>query len=169
MGDLDYTFYVRPRSISLAPERSDTIKVAPLVLTSSNTNSWAETNKHLIVKFDEGEDIQGPITIAAVIWEPTNEKKITDTRLIVFTDTDFMSNNFLNQYSNADLILNAIRWLSKSTDIIHINEKKIEVPRLDLTSKQKRIIIVILCLMPLIIVLIGGIQWLKGHSDGTIQ
>ncbi|MCK5393468.1 MAG: GldG family protein, partial [Candidatus Omnitrophica bacterium] len=56
---LDYTFYVRPRSISLLPNRRPTILVAPIVLTSVKDVSWAESNRNLDVKFNETEDIPG--------------------------------------------------------------------------------------------------------------
>ena len=149
---LDYTFYVRPRSISILDNRRPTIKVAPFVLTASEKNSWAETNRTLQIKFDEGIDSQGPVTIASVVWEPKGEGKFSDTRIIVFTDADFLNNAFIAQYSNAEMGLNVINWLSELERRIFIDPKEIKVERLDLTSKQKRMIVVLLFFVPIIIV-----------------
>ncbi|MCK5493267.1 MAG: GldG family protein, partial [Candidatus Omnitrophica bacterium] len=39
--NLDYTFYVRPRSISVLENRRQSIKTAPIVFTASKEKSWA--------------------------------------------------------------------------------------------------------------------------------
>ena len=158
---LDYTFYVRPRSISILDNRRPTIKVAPFVLTASEKNSWAETNRTLQIKFNEGIDRQGPVTIASVVWEPKGEGNLSDTRIIIFTDADFLTNAFVAQYSNAEMGLNVINWLSELEHRVFIDQKQIKVERLDLTSKQKRMIAVLLFVVPIIIVSVWIMTWLK--------
>lgn len=174
--NLDYTFYIRPRSISVLDDRRESVRVAPLVLTASKESSWGETNRTLHVQFDEGVDRPGPVPIAVVIWEPRGEGKVsdvpvpleaqadTDTRIIVFTDADFLSNAFLDKYSNAEMGLNAISWLSDLDYRISIDRKTIKIGQLDLTSKQKRIVAVTLFAMPLLIAASGIITWLKRKS-----
>lgn len=164
INGLDYTFYIRPRSITVLPDHAKNIKIAPLVYTTSAKGSWAETDKNLKVHYDEGIDIPGPVTIAAVIWEPKNEKKTADTKIIVFTDSDFATNSFINQYSNADIILNSISWLSELENIISIENKKVSVERLDLSDKQKRLVVVVLVLMPILIAGCGGLVWWKQNT-----
>ena len=162
---LDYTFYIRPRSISIMPDYPSTIKLAPLVLTASSKNSWAERNKFLHVKYDEKEDVPGPITIGAVVWEPKNEKKRADTKIIVFTDADFASNSFINQYSNARLILNSVSWLSEVEQLIPIEAKDIKVEQLNLTSRGLRLVVVVLVAMPLAMAYIGCLVWWRQNIN----
>ncbi len=166
--NLDYTFYVRPRSISILENRRPTIKVASLVSTSSEKNSWGETDKALQIKFDQGIDNPGPVSIASIIWEAKQKIESPDalrgTRIIVFTDADFLSNAFIAQYSNAEMGLNVINWLSELDQRVFIDQKEIRVDRLDLTSKQKRMIAVLLLVMPIIIATGGIITWLKQKS-----
>jgi len=159
--NLDYTFYIRPRSISILNARRPTIKVAPLVLTATDyKTSWGETNRTLEVKFDEGIDRPGPVPIAFVIWEPRREDKPSDTRLMVFTDADFISNAYIGHYSNAGMGLNAMNWISELDYEIFIDKKTINIEQLNLTSRQKRNILAILILMPILIILSGiGINW----------
>ena len=163
VSGLDYTFYIRPRSISLLSDRRKTLRLVPLVLTASQEQSWGETNRTLQVKFDEGLDRPGPVPIAFMIWEPKKENETSDTRIVVFTDSDFLTNNYINEYSNAQMGLNVIQWLSELDDQTIMNQREMGLKRLDLTSKQKRVVVVILFIMPLFIALCGFITWIKRH------
>lgn len=158
---LGYVFFVRPRSISVIKYRRPTIKLAPIVVTESDENSWAEKDRTLKIKFDETIDTPGPIALGFVAWEGRGEEKATDTRLIVFTDADFITNTFIGQYSNAELGLNLINWLSEMDYQIFIDKKEVKVERLDLTSKQRRIVVLFLILLPLSIAIKGIFVWLK--------
>ncbi|PKH00370.1 GldG family protein [Paraglaciecola sp. MB-3u-78] len=162
---LDYTFYVRPRSIRVLPQRRASIKQAVIVSTASTENSWAETNRTLDIQFDPNTDTAGPVPFAYVVIEekdaapPSNQS--LDTRLIVFTDADFLSNVYINQYSNAQMGLNIVNWLAELDYKTYVSAKEIKVERLDLTSKQKRQVIVILFLLPFLFVIAGLVVWLR--------
>jgi ABC-type uncharacterized transport system involved in gliding motility auxiliary subunit len=158
---LDYTFYVRPRSITVLKERRSSIMLAPIVLTATKESSWAETNRTLKIHFDESLDTPGPVPISFVIWEEKEEGDQSDTRIIVFTDADFLTNIYINQYSNAEMGLNIINWLSELDYRVFLDQKEIKVERLDLTSKQRRKIVALLFLMPIFIAAGGIIMWMK--------
>ncbi|MFT5788758.1 MAG: ABC-type uncharacterized transport system involved in gliding motility auxiliary subunit [Shewanella sp.] len=167
---LDYTFYVRPRSIQVLAQRRPAIKLAVIASTASKENSWAETNRNLEIQFDPGIDTPGPVPISYVVLEehpkrPSTQNKEmikpSDTRIIVFTDADFLTNIYINQYSNAQMGLNVVNWLAELDYQVFISSKEIKVERLDLTSKQKRQVVVILFLLPFFFVVIGLIVWLR--------
>jgi len=161
VSHLDYTFYIRPRSITFKDPIPADVKVAPLVLTSSKEKSWAETNKALQVKFDAATDLKGPVMIAAILWGPKNDKRSDDTKIIVFSDADFASNQFIEQYSNATIAVNSINWLSDIEPELNIHSPTPETTTLDLSSKQIRLIVVILIAIPLFILSVGYFSWLK--------
>ncbi|MFT4937716.1 MAG: ABC-type uncharacterized transport system involved in gliding motility auxiliary subunit [Paraglaciecola sp.] len=161
---LDYTFYIRPRSIRLLEQRRPSIKYAPIVSTASAQQSWAETNRNLDVLFNPGEDTPGPVVISYVLFEPKEAEDNSDTRIIVFTDADFLSNAYVDQYSNAQMGLNVINWLAELDYQVFLEEKNIEVERLDLTSKQRRQLLVILFLIPFLIALAGIVVWRRRKS-----
>ena len=161
VNDLDYTFFVRPRSISILPGRRPTIRLAPVILTASDKNSWGETNRELEVKYDEGIDRAGPVPIAFALWEQKEKNEVSDTRIIVITDADFLTNAYIGQYSNAHLGINAINWLSEVDYQVFFGNKDIDVHRLDLTSQQRRMVGVVLLLMPLLIATTGIIVWMR--------
>jgi ABC-type uncharacterized transport system involved in gliding motility auxiliary subunit len=163
---LDYTFYVRPRSIRVLPQRRPSIKHAIIASTASAENSWAETNRTLDIQFDPNTDTAGPVPFSYVVIDERNtvdpqENKSSDTRLIVFTDADFLTNVYINQYSNAQMGLNLVNWLAELDHKTFVSAKEIKVERLDLTSKQKRQVIVILFLLPFFFVIAGVAVWMR--------
>ena len=89
---------------------------------------------------------------------------MSDTRIIVFTDADFLTNVFINKYSNAEMGLNIINWLSELDYRVFLDQKEIKVERFDLTSKQKRIIVIILFLMPVLVAITGIMTWLRQRN-----
>ncbi|MFT5718011.1 MAG: ABC-type uncharacterized transport system involved in gliding motility auxiliary subunit [Oleiphilaceae bacterium] len=160
---LDYTFYVRPRSISVLANRRTSTKLVPIVLTETQDNSWGETNRYQEIRFDKGIDKSGPVPISFVILDDGSDEKgdqaLSDTRIIVFTDADFLSNAYIKQYSNAQLGLNIVNWLSELDYQVIVGQEEVKVERLDLTSKQRRMIAVILFLIPMFIALCGIFVW----------
>lgn len=170
---LDYTFYVRPRSIKVLDQRRANIKLAAIASTASKDKSWAETNRNLAIQFDQGVDTPGPIPISYVVLEthpektnavPLKQTKISDTRIILVTDADFLTNVYINQYSNAQMGLNMINWLAELDYQAFVSAKKVKVEHVNLTSKQKRQVLVVLFLLPFFFMLVGGVVWLKLKS-----
>lgn len=170
---LDYTFYVRPRSIEMLAQRRPSIKLAVIAATASTEKSWAETNRNLAIQYDQGIDTPGPVPISYVVLE--EHKEITaspnkvqtprsDTRIIVFTDADFLTNIYINQYSNAQMGLNIVNWLAEKDYQTFLSAKVIKVERLDLTSKQKRQVMVILFFSLFFFVIVGIVVWLKSKQ-----
>ncbi|MBF0483106.1 MAG: GldG family protein [Candidatus Omnitrophica bacterium] len=153
--DLDYTFYLRPRSIlPITPARQG-IKTSPLMLTMSADQSWGETDRYLKVKLDP-EDQHGPVPIAFVIWEPKNENKKSDTRIVVFTDADFLSDPYIGYYSNMQMGLNVVNWLAEVPYQTFYDKQAVDkVPRADLTSEQKKKINLVLIAIPFFIIVFG--------------
>ena len=100
-------------------------------------SSWAETDlsalKRGSVGFDEKRDRPGPISVATVSTKG-------DSRLVVFGDSDFISNTYLGLSGNKDLFLNTINWLTEEKDLIAIPPKEIKGTPLILTKNQAKII-----------------------------
>jgi ABC-type uncharacterized transport system involved in gliding motility auxiliary subunit len=176
-ADLDYTFYVRPRSIEVLAQRRPSIKLAVIASTVSKDKSWAETNRNLAIQYDQGIDTPGPVPISYVVLEehkaenttpnktPYKTKtSVSDTRIIVFTDADFLTNVYINQYSNAQMGLNIVNWLAELDYQAFLSAKAIKVERLDLTIKQKRQVVEILFFCIFFFVIVGIVVWLKSKQ-----
>jgi len=86
---------------------------------------------------------------------------VSDTRLCVFTDADFLSNAYIAQYSNAQMGLNVMKWLSELDYEVFAQSSDIKIERLDLTSSQKRSVVGILFVVPCVIISAGVWRWAR--------
>lgn len=162
---LDYTFYIRPRSISLLSERRRTLKLAPFILTASTKESWGETDRYLNIKYDEGVDRPGPVPIGYIIFEQKGELETAGTRIAAITDGDFLTNNYIGSYSNAQMGLSLINWLTEMDYQVLLGKKDIEVKKLELNSKQKRVVKFILVIIPVLIGILGIVVWINQTNN----
>jgi formate hydrogenlyase subunit 6/NADH:ubiquinone oxidoreductase subunit I len=134
----------------------DCVEVCPV-------DCFYEGENFLVINPDECIDCgvcEAECPVNAIL--PDNAFETTeDTRLIVFSDADFLSNVYVNQYSNAQMGLNLVNWLAELDYKIFVSAKEIKVERLNLTSKQTRQVIVILILLPFLFVIVGLVVWLR--------
>ena len=110
-------------------------------IAKTSDASWGETNMKLLeegkVKFDN-RDIKGPLSVAVAVEKKEKEKN--KSRMVIFGDSDFLTDKFINFSGNRDFILNSIAWLGEENILISIREKKEESQPLSLSAKQGRIL-----------------------------
>ncbi len=87
-------------------------------------------------------------------------------RLVVYGDTDFLSNQFIYQNSNKDLILNTVSSLIKETDLVSISAKQPQATKMIMTVPDfnqyfKFIVVGIFIPIPFIFLVISLIIWLR--------
>ncbi len=148
------TFFPLARSFEQKDKLPEGVSFEFLAKTSPA--SWGETDsKAKEVSFDPKKDIQGPLTVAAVM---TKGK----TRLILFGSSHIATNTFLFKSGNRDLVLNAFSWLAKDTDLISVRPKKEGVSTMTLTPAQGKLVAgVTVVAIPLFIILFGVFYWNK--------
>jgi len=111
------------------------------------------------VKFDN-EDIKGPVSVAVAVEKKEKEKN--KSRMVVFGDSDFLSDKYINFSGNKDFILNSIAWLGEENVLISIREKKEESQPLSLSAKQGRILFYgSVVIIPFLILFSGGYIYLR--------
>ncbi|MCZ7553215.1 MAG: GldG family protein [Anaerolineales bacterium] len=99
--------------------------VSPVELVFTAPQSWAETNLDNLaegaadIRFDEGEDLRGPISLA-VAAEDFQKK----ARVVVFGDSDFALDVNFVYYANGDLIVNSIDWAVGQEQLINLTPKE---------------------------------------------
>lgn len=150
-------------------------------LVETSPESWAETDLTLkgAIKFDEGKDRKGPISLGAVATirvaampspAPTpspseGEDKKEDTpkaegRVVAVGDSDYASNQLLGFQGNQDFFLNSVAWLSQDSDLISIRPKEPEDQKMFLTRAQQQLVSLIsLILLPGLFVVLGIVSW----------
>ena len=141
--------------------------VRPLALTS--LDSWLERGGEAAAdgsaQFDEGVDQRGPLAIAVDITEELPEgagpEALADsTRLVVFGDSDFGTNQHFRNGNNSDLFLTTVNFLAAGEQIISVDRKVLPVRRLVLSPEEARFLHVSsIGLLPLVLLVTAAFLW----------
>ncbi len=141
----------------------------PIVFTSEESwaekdlESWTRTGK---AKFDEGDQL-GPVAVV-VAGELAGDGALADdggeeparARIVVVGDSDFASNEFIGNYQNRDLFVNAVNWLVDDTDQIAIRPAISRASRFAMTGDAfMRIQLLSLFVIPEMIAATGVVAW----------
>ena len=81
-----------------------------------------------------------------------------ETRLVVFGDSDFVTNGYLGIPGNRDLFLNSVNWLAQQENLISIRPKDPEDRRVTLTADQAKLIFWLSILIIPGLILAAGVQ-----------
>jgi ABC-type uncharacterized transport system involved in gliding motility auxiliary subunit len=171
------TLYGGARSVKAGTSTIEGVSASDLVKTSEQ--SWAESDLQLkgAIKFDEGQDVKGPVSLAAVATvrgpapapTPTpspapspapEEPKAPEGRVVAIGDVDFASNALLGFQGNQDFFLNVVAWLAEDADLISIRPKEPENQALFLSRQvQQNVAWMALVLLPAFFVVAGVVTW----------
>ncbi|MFQ5930511.1 MAG: GldG family protein, partial [Acidobacteriota bacterium] len=160
-------------------------------LAKTSSRSWAEANlREGRASFDEGEDVEGPLDLAAVAThsaaekseetgkgeeeqESTDEEESSDreessesvqreARFVLYGDSDFATNAYFDAGANGDLFLMTVSWLAEETDLIAIRAKDPENRRIEVTFSQSRLLFWgTVVLLPLATLVLGISVWYR--------
>jgi len=158
------TFLRYARSVFVKDNPGENISTREVARTSDA--SWGEVDfqkarKLGKVKYDEGKDIKGPVTVVAYSRITLPEKKEegeskSEAYIFVIGDSDFITNSMYQTQGNKDLFLNAVNFLAGRTEMITIRPKQQESVYLTLSFRQGRIaFMILLVVVPLLIILAG--------------
>jgi ABC-type uncharacterized transport system involved in gliding motility auxiliary subunit len=166
-----------PLARSIRPVAGGTDGRIPKILIETGPRSWAEVN---LAELATGEvqlnedagDISGPVPIAVTVSQPIADNEVTpnddsdgdatptESRFVVFGDSDFASNGVIGIQGNRDLVLNAINWLAQQENLIAIRPREPEDRRITLTADaQARITWLSLLMLPGLILASGVYTW----------
>jgi len=144
------SFFPQARSIGKLeePEGGATVEI----VASTGESAYAETDIDAILEegktqFEGEKDLAGPVGLAAVATMPVDttvigedRRRASNSRIVVFGDSDFASNSYLDLGGNKDLIMNTIGWLAEEEDLIAIRPKDSLTQPVMLTARQGRIV-----------------------------
>lgn len=181
--DLPLTFFPGARSLSPSPQRIPGTDVIPLA--NSSKQSFGETDPTR-ARFEKGKDMPGPVTIMAVATRrpaPANdalyrnldtEKKAKNvsqmasvpvtghSRIAVIGDSDFATNSFFHIMGNGKLFLNTVNYLASKENLIGLEPRSSDLPRVNLTNRQmKGTFFLAVILIPALFAVVGLAVWWK--------
>jgi ABC-type uncharacterized transport system involved in gliding motility auxiliary subunit len=129
-------------------------------LAQTSENSFLE-REPLIPKFDEGKDLRGPVTVAAAIDKSANIRgNVRRTRIVVFADSDFATNAFVEDAGNSTFLVRSLDWAVLEEELVSVSANLPKVRPLQLT--EARILYARLLLavaIPVVFLLAGGMVW----------
>lgn len=143
--------FILPRSIMpLEAENGEVSEDRPMVvpLFFTSDKSWSETQvEESTAKFDAGTgDFRGNdpnrlISLGVAVERGATQTmldvQIKPSRLVVFGDSDFVSNGSMVG-GNEDLFMSALNWLLEREELMAIAPKPVEEVKLSLSRKQLR-------------------------------
>ncbi|MCC7441238.1 MAG: GldG family protein [Bdellovibrionales bacterium] len=143
-----------------------------LWLAKTSPRSWGETDFTEIaggvLKFAEGKDIKGPVTVAVTLEGKHPDAKPApskSTRLVVFGTSQFATNYFARFGGNFDLAVNSISWSMADDSLISIRKKEDGPSKVELTGGQQITIFwLVVVLIPLMVTAFGVFQWMRRRS-----
>ena len=150
-GEGSFAVFDIASSLKRAGDAPKEAKIEPLIATDQRTMSTIELGQ---VQFKPN----GPHTLAMVATSGPSE-------VIVFGDSDLLSNRLVQSNLNNDLILNSVADLTNDKDLISIRPRAAKATRLDMT-RQTYNVFVFLFLIPLPFLLFfgGGFMWYRRRT-----
>ena len=121
----------QPRTIRVDPtsENDSRLQILPLIGTSEK--SWAERDYRTQnpPTFNADRDQPGPLSIATVSTRSSGTElgiTIPGGRMVVFGNSDFISNNRLEVLGNRTLLINSINWALDRENLLDIPVRQLE-------------------------------------------
>lgn len=147
---------------SLGVEEGGEAGVETSALLVSDASAWGEKDYKSDVAERGKDDTQGPVTMAAIAVKP-HGKDEAETRLVVFGDSDWVTNQYRTVQGNPDIFLNTLAWITEQADKITIRPKMRAASQLLLTGNQMNtLILASMDVLPMVIVALGvGIMLLR--------
>jgi ABC-type uncharacterized transport system involved in gliding motility auxiliary subunit len=183
--ELPLTFFPGARSLSPTVERVPGISITALV--NASKSSFGETSPDRAA-FDKGKDAPGPTTLMVIVTrriaargesqsappqasgssadEPAADSSAaTDerrSRVVIVGDSDFATNSFFHIMGNGNLFLNSVNYLAAQENLIGVEPRTFDIPRVNLTNRQmKGTVFLSIVLVPALLAIVGAAVWWK--------
>lgn len=155
---------VEPAWTDADSEVTDRPRVEVLAMTT--VKSWADRAiEGTTLRFDSDVDRRGPISVAVAVERgPAKGLAATlrPTRMVVFGDSDFVSNGILESGAagNLDMFLNTMNWLLEREALLAIAPQPARLIQPAMNEDQvRKAYLVIVVLMPMVAVMFGVWVW----------
>jgi ABC-type uncharacterized transport system involved in gliding motility auxiliary subunit len=170
--------FLIPTYLTTPAQPPSAFRVTPVAQTSDR--SWAESDPNALrnpqaLKFDEGQDVKGPLTLAVAIESATDssspdadqpdsgDQGANKSRVLIVTTSQLASNatgQFGGQVANTDLFVNGSSWLVGDDQLISITPRPPDNRTLFLTAAQRNFVMLSSILfVPALVLAVGILIW----------
>jgi len=157
------TLFPYSRSLAVGANSKAGVTAESLCETSSDSYGVADFDpraRRLSVRYREGKDFKGPLSLAVAGSVRGEGEKKAEGRFVVTGSSSLAANAYLGFQGNRDLVMNMANWLSAAEDLISVRPKPPQTHQLNLTTSHMRRIFYLGVLgMPGLVVLAGVAVW----------
>ena len=141
-------------------------------LMASSDQSWAEqayreAKKTSDLTFNPETDLPGPVAIAAVSERKVSSQlgiRVSGGRLVVFGNSDMISNQRITSVGNHMIILNTVNWCLDRDKMLTIPPRPLERFQILLSKQEINQLGLVLFTLPAIVALMGVVvHWFRRH------
>ena len=131
-------------------------------IAQTTPKSWGVTDLSQLAKgqvaFNQGKDIAGPLTTTIAVEGKQKDSKATkNTRLVVFSTSQFATNNYSRFMGNLDFFLNSVSWTMEDESLISIRSKEDTAGKIELSQKTGVFVFLLTVLIIPILIAATGI------------
>lgn len=154
-------------SRSVEPQVDGKKGLTVVSLAKTGPNSWAETDldgvfQKQTARLDE-QDRRGPVSLAVAVTGNLKEQGLNHegtARLVVFGNAVFANNQFVGQYFNRDLVMNAMNWLVGEEGLLSLRARTMRASRVQFTAQQGTLIFYLsVLILPEFLLITGLAVW----------
>ena len=158
------TLFPITRSFEVTQDFKQGVTTDSLCETTADSYGVADSNpKMTIVKFREGKDVRGPLSVAVSGTVSTGSgEKPKEGRFVAMGTSAAAANSYLGFQGNRDLVMNMVNWLAADEDLISIRAKPPDSQQLAMNQKQMRTVFLGgVAGLPLLIIIAGATVWFR--------
>ena len=138
-------------------------------LVASSPSSWAE--RHYLdpdnLNYAAGVDLKGPISLVTLSERNVSSQlgiNIPGGRIVVFGNSDMVSNHRIGAIGNYTLFTNTLNWCIGRDHLLGIPSRPIERFQLPLSQKELYNLGAVLLSLPAVVTLLGlAVHWIRSH------
>jgi len=161
--------FERASSLTRDLVKSEEFEITSLVKTDNKSMAFqqlAGPKTILNQVFSNSKNLES-FSVALSV-KPVVEKEESESdkkfELIVFGDSDFVSNRYINAGSNKDLILNTFVTLSGEEELVSIRPKQPKGTKITLNRYQQMTLVLLYLIFPFIFLISGFVLWYRKRS-----
>lgn len=164
-------FFEKASSIDITPKAAENLEFSYLVKSHSKSFTAPELKEKVEVK--NMKSLTMAVAVQPKQEEPpsdenTEKDKSSDKKgfqLVLFGDSDFLTNRYIYEGANRDLALNTLVALAGEEELISIRPKQPKGTKLTLNRPQRTSLILLYITLPFVFLLTGLWMWYKKRDS----
>ena len=150
----NYAVFDLASEIRPAMDRAPNLNVTEIIKTDKNSFTMNQLTK--TAKPTERKDFAVAVSVVGKLADDAK-----DFQVVIFGDSDFLTNKAFDQGLNRDLAMNSVATLSNEKDLISIRAKQAKGTKMTLTRTSQLGVIFGGLSIPLVLLITSGVVWFR--------